>query len=103
MLTHNPPASVPQGDPPYTFVTSGIRDAVDRARIAAGPKDVSVMGSAGARQALAEGLLDEIVLHLVPTLLGGGVRLLDGVEADLICTRVVEAPGVTHLVYEVVK
>jgi hypothetical protein len=48
-------------------------------------------------------LLDELVLDLVPVLLGGGVRLLDGVDVNLRCTRVVDAPGVTHLAYEVIR
>jgi dihydrofolate reductase len=103
VLTHSAPASVPESDPPYTFVTSGIEDAVDHARTAASEKDVSLMGSSAVRQALQAGLLDELVLHLVPVLLGGGVRLLDGIEAELTCTRVVDGPGVTHLVYEVLK
>ena len=103
VLTHSVPDDVPRGDPPYTFVTNGIRDAIDQARDVAGDKDVSIMGSACVRQALGEGLLDEIILHVVPVLLGGGVRLLDGVEADLRCTDVLDAPGVTHLSYEVVK
>jgi dihydrofolate reductase len=103
VLTHSVPGDVPRGDPPYTFVTSGIRDAIDQARDVAGDKDVSIMGSACVRQALREGLLDEIILHVVPVLLGGGVRLLEGVQADLRCTGVLDAPGVTHLSYEVVK
>jgi dihydrofolate reductase len=103
VLTHRVPDIVPDGEPPYTFVTGGIGDAVDQARVAAGDKDVSVMGSAGVQQALQEGLLDEIIVHLVPVLLGGGVRLLEGIEADLRCTRVVDAPGVTHLSYDVVR
>jgi dihydrofolate reductase len=94
---------VPEGDPPYTFITGGIADAVNRARVAAGQNDVGIMGSAGVRQALQKGLLDEIIVHLVPVLLGGGVRLLDGIDADLRCTRVVDAPGVTHLAYDVVR
>lgn len=93
----------PGSDPAYAFVTSGIADAVSQARIAAGEKDVGITGSAGVRQALQEGLLDELIVHLVPVLLGGGVRLPDGVEADLRCTRVVDAPGVTHLAYDVVR
>jgi dihydrofolate reductase len=101
ILTHQAPDIVPNGDSAYTFVSGGIVDAVDLAREAAGSKDVSIMGSAGVRQALHAGLLDEIVLHLIPVLLGSGVRLLDGVNADLRCTRVVDAPGVTHLTYEV--
>jgi len=83
VLTHSVPSEVPAGDPPYTFVTDGIAEAVARARAAAGGKDVSIMGSAGVQQALQEGLLDELILHLVPVLLGGGVRLLDNVEGTL--------------------
>ncbi len=103
VLTHSIPSDVPDGDPPYTFVTGGIAEAVGRARVAAAGQDVSIMGSAGVQQALREGLLDELILHLVPVLLGGGVRLLDGVEGTLRCTRVVDAPGVTHLAYDVVR
>jgi len=103
VLTHTIPQDIPDSDPPYTYVTGGIADAIDQARAAAGDKDVSIMGSAGVRQALQKGLLDEIIEHLVPVLLGGGVRLLDDVAADLRCTRVVAAPGVTHLAYDVVK
>jgi hypothetical protein len=51
----------------------------------------------------AEGLLDEVIVHLVPVLLGAGVRLLDGIKADLRCMRVVDAPGVTHLSYDVIR
>lgn len=103
VLTHSVPDDVPEGDPPYTFVTGGIADAVNQARVAAGQKDVGIMGSAGVRQALQNGLLDEIIVHLIPVLLGGGVRLLDGIDADLRCTRVVDAPGVTHLAYDVIR
>ncbi len=103
VLTHAPPPDPPAADPPYSFVTTGIADAVDAARRAAGDRDVALMGSAPVQQALAAGLLDEVVLHLVPVLLGGGVRLLDGVATPLRCTDVVAAPGVTHLVYEVVR
>jgi dihydrofolate reductase len=103
VLTHTVPDVVPEGDPPYTFVTGGIADAVAQARAAADGKDVSVMGSAGVQQALREGLLDELILHLVPILLGAGVRLLDDVAGTLRCTRVVDAPGVTHLAYDVVR
>jgi len=103
VLTHTIPQDVPESHPPYTFVTGGIADAVAQARTAANGKDVSIMGSAGVQQALREGLLDELIVHLVPVLLGGGVRLLDGVEGTLRCTRVVDAPGVTHLAYDVIR
>jgi dihydrofolate reductase len=103
VLTHRIPSDVPDSDPPYTYVTGGIADAVSRARAAAAGKDVSIMGSAGVQQALREGLLDELILHQVPLLLGGGVRLLEHVEGTLRCIRVVDAPGITHLAYEVLR
>ncbi len=105
VVTHQAPDAVPAGDPPYTFVTSGIEDAVEQARAAAGGKDVSVMGAQVVQQCLRAGLLDEISVHLVPIALGRGVRLLDdldpGTEFDLV--RAVDAPGVTHLTYRVVR
>jgi dihydrofolate reductase len=72
------------------------------------PKDVAVGGGANlAQQYLKVGLLDEIQVHLVPALLGDGVRLFAhlGLEPiELERTRVVEAPdGVTHLTFRVVK
>ena len=101
VLTHAAPDPLPPSDPAYTFVTTGIEDAVQRAREAAGGRDVGLMGSAPVRQALTAGLLDELTVHLVPVLLGGGVRLLDDVQADLRCTAVVDAPGVTHVTYTI--
>jgi dihydrofolate reductase len=99
VLTHTPPADPPASDPAYNFV-SGIRAAVVLAKQAAGEqKVVALMGSAAVRQALADGLLDQITLHQVPVLLGGGVRLLDETAADLRLTSVSDAPGVTHLTY----
>jgi dihydrofolate reductase len=106
VLTHRAPAKVPAGDPAYTFVTDGIESALDQARSAAAGKDVSLMGSAAVQQCLRSGLLDEITIHLVPVLLGGGVRLLDHLDGHapkLDCIRVVEAPGVTHLTYRVIR
>jgi dihydrofolate reductase len=90
----------------FTFVTEGVESAVDRAREAAGDKDVLVAGGASvAQQALAAGLLDELQIHLVPKLLGGGTRLLDGLDPNvrLEHDRVVDSPHVTHLRYHVLK
>ena len=89
------------GDPPFTFVTEGIRAALDNTQKVAAGKDVLVGGSASAaKQYLAAGLLDEINIHLVPVFLGEGLRVFDdaalsGVKVERV--RVVEAPGVTHL------
>lgn len=106
VLTHRIPTDPPVGDPPYSYVTRGMEWAVAQAKAAAGERDVSVMGSAGVQQALQLGLLDEIHVHLVPVLLGGGVRLLDHLgpgPIELEGFGVVDAPGVTHLSYRVLK
>jgi dihydrofolate reductase len=89
------------GGTTFTFVTDGIEAALEQARRAAGGKDVSLAGGASAaRQYLAAGLVDEMEISLVPTLLGSGERLFDGVGDDLHgleLVRTVAAPGVTHL------
>src|SRR5512132_3535258 len=72
VLTHQVPDAVAAGDPPYTFVTDGIERAVDQARTAAAGKDVALMGATILRQGLQAGLLDELVISLVPVVLGGG-------------------------------
>jgi dihydrofolate reductase len=106
MLTHHEPDQPPSGDPPYTYVTDGIERAVERARAVAGPRDVSLMGSAPVQEALRAGLLDEVHLHLIPVLLSRGVRLLDHLgtaPVGLERIEVVDAPGVTHLSYRVLR
>jgi dihydrofolate reductase len=103
VLTHDAPENPPASDPPYTYV-SGIERAIELAKQAAPDgRTVALMGSAAVRAALAHGLLDEITLHQVPVLLGGGVRLLDETAADLKLTSVTDAPGVTHLTYALVR
>jgi dihydrofolate reductase len=88
-------------------VSDGIESALEQARAAAGDKDISVAGGANTiQQFLKAGLVDEMQIHLVPLMLGGGIRLFDQVDPELIQlegTRVVESPGVTHLKYRVVK
>jgi dihydrofolate reductase len=92
---------VKQGGTTYTFVTGGIEAAVEQAEAAAGDLDVEVAGGASiVQQTLRARLLDELNIHLAPVLLGGGVRLFEGVEpAELELTRVLESPHVTHLRY----
>jgi dihydrofolate reductase len=89
----------------FTFVTNGIEPALERAREAAGAKDVALAGGASvAQQYLRAGLIDEMTIHLVPVLLGAGARLfddLDGAHVGLECVRAIAAPGVTHLTYRV--
>jgi dihydrofolate reductase len=100
VLTHHPREPLLLSDTTFNFVTDGIASALEQARDAAGGKDVALGGGAQAcREYLAAGLVDEMHLHVVPTLLGSGERLFDG-AADyldgLAQVRVVAAPGVTH-------
>jgi dihydrofolate reductase len=106
IVTHTPPQEWVKEGSPFVFVTDGVASAVDRAKHAAGDKNVSIGSANIAQQCLHAGLLDQIQIDLVPVLLGGGVRLFDHLGAapiDLEATRVVEAPGVTHLLFRVVK
>ncbi len=104
VLTHHARSPLTLSDTTFHFVTDGIATALDRARQAAGRHDVLVGGGAKTiNQYLAAGLLDELQLHVVPILLGGGARLFDGVGRNvrLDLVRVIDAPGVTHLKYDV--
>jgi len=106
VLTHHERAPLTLSDTTFIFVTDGIHAALERARKAAGTKDILLGGGAASiNQYLAAGLVDELELHLVPILLGGGERLFEGVGPDLNLEllRVVEGPGVTHLKYRVVR
>jgi dihydrofolate reductase len=108
VLTHHPRRPLElEGGTTFTFVTDGIQSALEQARRAAGGNDVALAGGADvAQQYLAAGLIDEIEIHVVPVLLGDGARLFDnlgGATVELEQVRAVEAPGVTHLKYRVVK
>jgi dihydrofolate reductase len=103
VLTHEPPAESPEGGV-YTFVTGGIEDALEQAKAAAGDKDVTVMGGADTgRQYLAAGLVDEISIHLVPVLFGGGTRMFEGLNAhiELEPAETIQTAAATHLRYRV--
>jgi dihydrofolate reductase len=106
VLTHHQREPLTLSDTTFTFVTDGIEAALEQARAAAGEKDVLIGGGADViNQYLAAGHVDELELHIVPLLLGGGARLFEGIGPDLELEqiRVVEAPGVAHLKYRVVK
>lgn len=96
-----------EGGTTFTFVTEGIESAIDQAKAAAGDGNVSIGGGAStAQQALKAGLVDEVQLTFAPILLGGGVRLFEGLgpdDVELEVTRVVEGPKATHVRYRVVK
>jgi dihydrofolate reductase len=103
VLTHNPPATVPDWMT-GSFVSEGIDDAIARAKAAAGERNVVVLGADIARQCIEHGLLDEIVVHVAPVLLGDGVRLFEVPGArrvDLERTSVAESGQLTDLRFRV--
>ena len=91
--------------PIFTVVTDGIESALAQAREAAGDKRIGLMGADIDQQYLAAGLVDEIRIHLIDVLLGGGRRLFDQLpqRVELEQTGVSEAGGVTHVEYRVVR
>lgn len=90
-----------EGGTTFTFVTTGIETALAQARRAAGGRDVALAGGARAAQEyLATGLVDEMEINLVPTLLGSGERLFNHIGDNLHgldLVRTVATPKVTHL------
>ena len=104
VLTHHPrePLTM-KGGTTVTFVTDGIRAALDRARAAAGDADVAIAGGAATiNQYLAAGLIDELRLHVVPLVLGAGERLFEGVaDVELEPVSARQNGLVTHLTYRV--
>ncbi|MGH2957381.1 MAG: dihydrofolate reductase family protein [Solirubrobacterales bacterium] len=101
VLTHRPPEGHEER---IEFVSGGIDEAVATAQESAGAKDVGIFGASLTRQCLETGLLDEIVIHLAPVLLGGGVRLFgEGPRAELERISVDEAERLTDLRFRVLK
>jgi dihydrofolate reductase len=108
VVTHEEREPLPmRGGTTYTFVTDGIEAALERARAAAGDKNVGIWGGANIiRQYLKAELLDEMQIHLIPVLLGGSIRLFEDLDPEgieLRKTSSIETPGATHLRFEVVK
>ncbi len=106
VVTHQPRDPLPmQGGTTYIFVADGIEAALAQARAAAGGNNVGIWGGANImRQYLAAGLVDVLHLHLIPILLGGGIRLFEDLNAKGIELRkvsAIETPGAIHLWLEV--
>ena len=93
---------VMEGGTTFHFV-DGIHEALEQAKVAAGGKDVRLGGGADvAQQYLKAGLIDEMEIHAVPLLLGGGARLFEntgGGQAGFECVRVVSSPAASHVTY----
>ena len=102
VLSHRPAQEITDQQ---TLITTGIEDAVAAAKDLAGEKDVALMGGGVVTAALQAGLVDELVLHQVPILLGAGRRYFQELPAHvrLNLVDVVPAPGVTHLHYEIIR
>ncbi len=104
VLTHEAPDD--EEDPTITFLSGDVRKAVATALEAARGKNVLVIGANVARQCIEEGLVDEILVHLAPLLLGDGVRLFDrpgAAPVDLETTSVTQAGQLANLRFRVVK
>ena len=106
VVSHDIPEVIPKGATPFTFIADGVKKAIKQARAAAGVKNVYVVGGANvAQQCINAELLDEIRLHLVHVLLGGGVRLFDNMngQTKLEKTSVIDSSGVTHFAFSQVN
>lgn len=101
VVTHHPRPPLTLATTTFNFVTDGAAAAVEQAKRAAGSRDVTLAGGAKvAQQCLSAGLVDEMTIHLVPTLLGSGERLFERVGTDLHgleLVKTVATPQVTHL------
>jgi dihydrofolate reductase len=110
VLTHHVPVKVAKGESgrfKFNFITYGIESAMEKAKLAAGEKDVTVIGRANTfQQCVNKGLFDEIQIGIAPVLLGDGLRLFENINAkpiELESIHVIESPGVTYLRFHVAK
>ena len=103
VVTHHAPTA--EHAPVFTFVTDGVPDAIEQAKRAAGDADVNLFGATVMQQALPLGLVDELRVHVIPVLLGGGTPLFADLDAAvrLERTRVVATAAATHLAFRVVR
>jgi dihydrofolate reductase len=107
VVTHQPPSDWAFADgAPFTYVTDGVRRAVEQARAFAGDRDVTVSAGDIGRQVLDEGLADEVVLSMAPAVFGTGIRFFGEIAKPPLLLEnptVIEGDRVTHLIYPVRK
>lgn len=103
--SHRPPGPSVAGYPLVRYVTDGIVSAMAQAKTTAMDRDVLVHGAYTAQRALAAGVLDEIQIHQIPVLFGGGRRLFDVLSSrvELEIVRVIDTPEATHIRYRVLR
>jgi dihydrofolate reductase len=101
--SHRPPGPSVAQYPLVTYVTDGIVSAMAQARTAAKDRNVMVHGAYTAQRALEAGVLDELQIHQIPVLFGGGRRLFDILPSriELEIVRVIDTPEATHIRYRV--
>jgi dihydrofolate reductase len=103
VLSHRPPGPSVANYPLVKYVSDGIASAMAQAKAAAGDRDVLVHGAYTAQRALEAGVLDELQIHQIPVLFGGGRRLFEVLPArvELEIVRVIDTPEATHIRYRV--
>lgn len=103
VVSHRPPAPSAMNYPSVTYVTDGIASAMAQAKAAAGDRNVLVHGAYTAQRALEAGVLDELQIHQIPVLFGGGRRLFEMLPSrvELEIVRVIDTPEATHIRYRV--
>jgi len=103
--SHRPPGPSVANYPLVTYVTGGIASAMAQAKAAAGDRNVYVVGAYTAQRALEAGVLDELQIHQIPVLFGGGRRLFDVLPSrvELEIVRVIDTPDATHIRYRVLR
>jgi dihydrofolate reductase len=101
--SHRPPGPSAATYPLVTYVNDGIASAMAQAKAAAGERDVLVHGAYTAQRALEAGVLDELQIHQIPVLFGGGRRLFEGLPSriELEIVRVIDTPEATHIRYRI--
>ena len=103
VVSHRPPGPSVANYPLVTYVIDGIESAMAQAKAAAGDRNVLVHGAYTAQRALEAGVLDELQIHQIPVLFGGGRRLFEVLPShiELEIVRVIDTPQATHIRYRV--
>ncbi|MFF0264551.1 dihydrofolate reductase family protein [Kribbella sp. NPDC004536] len=103
VVTHHAPTRA--YPPVFTFALDGVESAIQQAQQLAGDKDVHLFGATVMQQALPLGLVDELHLHVMPVLVGGGTPLFGALDSAITLERIneVATPAATHLTFRVLR
>jgi dihydrofolate reductase len=105
VVSHRPPGPSVANYSLVTYVNDGVASAMVQAKAAAKDKNVMVHGAYTAQRALEAGVLDELQIHQIPVLFGGGRRLFEVLPSriELEIMRVIDTPEATHIRYRVLR